>query len=69
MKDVKIEKCPFCDGEELVECRVGSYGGVYLERKLKTTALYALVCRDCGSIVRNYCKDPEKLFPKKERRD
>ncbi len=69
MKEVKIEKCPFCGGEELVECRVASYGGVFLERKVRDVSLYATVCRNCGSVVRSYIKDPEKLFPKKERRE
>lgn len=69
MKEIKIEKCPFCGGEELIPCTVSSYGGVYLEQKLLSTKLlYALTCRDCGSVVRFYCKDAEKLFPKKERR-
>ncbi len=69
MKEVKIEKCPYCGGEELVECRVGSYGGVYVERgAVHSAALYAVVCRDCGSVVRTFCKDPEKLYPKKDRR-
>lgn len=68
MQEVKIEKCPFCRGEELIECRVGAYGGVYLERKMHAAALYAIMCRDCGTVVRSYCKEPEKLFSKKERR-
>lgn len=68
MKEVVIEKCPYCESEELVECRVESYGASYLARGRHYTQLYALVCRDCGSVVRSYCKEPEKLFPKKERR-
>ena len=73
MKEIKIEKCPFCGGEELIETRLDSYGGVYAipARKggLRSAALYATICRDCGSVVRSYCKQPEKLFPKKERRE
>lgn len=69
MKEVKAEKCPFCGGEELIEGRVSSYGGVYIERKMiYSAALYSIVCRDCGSVVRTFVKEPEKLFPKKERR-
>ncbi|MDE5548359.1 MAG: hypothetical protein K2J30_05145 [Clostridia bacterium] len=69
MKEVKIEKCPYCGGEEFIDCRAESYGGVYLSTGvLRGAALYATVCRDCGSIVRNYCKEPEKLYPKKQRR-
>lgn len=68
MKEIKIEKCPYCDGKEFIECTVNSYGGVYVERKIHSAWLYATVCRDCGSVVRTYVKYPEKLYPKKERR-
>ncbi len=71
MKEVKIEKCPFCGGEEMIQTRVASYGGAYLtpaNNSWRSAALFATVCRDCGSVVRTYCQDPEKLFPKKERR-
>ena len=56
----------------MLETRVASYGGAYLcpvqKGGMRSAALYATVCRDCGSVVRTYCKDPEKLFPKNERR-
>lgn len=68
MKEIIIEKCPFCAGTELIECRLSSYGGVYVGRGIRGAAIFSLVCRDCGSVVRNYCKDPEKLYPRKERR-
>lgn len=74
MKDIKIEKCPFCGGEKMIETRLDSYGGVYVfpaqKRGLfRSAVLYAIVCRNCGSVVRLFCKNPEKLFPKKERRE
>lgn len=69
MKEIKIAKCPFCGGEELIECRVSAYSGVALERKLHAAGLYATVCRDCGSVVRTFCKEPEKLYPRKERKN
>lgn len=73
MKEIKIEKCPYCGGEELFECLYDSYFVVrvmYKAHKLPhRTLLYSLVCRDCGSVVRSYVKYPEELFPKKERRD
>lgn len=57
----------------MIETRVSSYGGAYLNPVkrggLRSAALFATVCRDCGSVVRTYCKKPEKLFPKKERRE
>ncbi len=73
MKEVKIEKCPFCGGEEFIETIVSSYGSVYLhpvpKGGFRSAALFVTVCRDCGSVVRAYCKTPEKLYSKKERRD
>lgn len=73
MKEVKIEKCPFCGGGEMIETRVSSYGGVYISPVKKggfrSAALFATVCRGCGSVVRTYCEKPEKLWPKKERRE
>ncbi len=69
MKEVTIQNCPYCGGEELVEGQVCSYGGVYVLRGHHSTPLFVTVCRDCGSVVRSYCKDPEKLFPRKERRE
>ena len=72
MKEVKIEKCPYCGGEEMIETVVGSYGGVALSPVSggwRYATLFATVCRDCGSVVRLFCKTPEKLYPKKERRE
>ena len=70
MKDVKIEKCQYCGGEEFIDGQMASYGGAYVTTGgFKNAALFATVCRSCGSVVRTYCKNPEKLYPKKERRE
>lgn len=70
MKEVKIEKCPYCGGKEFVDGNVASYGGTYISTGgFRNAALYAIVCRDCGSVVRSFCKTPEKLYSKKERRE
>lgn len=70
MKDVKIEKCPYCGGEEFIEAKEYSYGGVYVSTGgFRSETLFATICRDCGSVVRTFCKNPEKLYPKKERRE
>ena len=70
MKEVKIEKCQFCGGEEIIECNVATTDRlVYASTgTLRSTRLFALVCRDCGSVVHTFCKAPEKLVPKNERR-
>ena len=70
MKDAKIDECPYCGGKEFKDGRLSSYGGVYVEAGLiRGAGVYATVCRDCGSIVRIYCKEPEKLYAKKDRRN
>lgn len=70
MKEVKIEVCQYCGGKEFIEGRVASYGGAYISTGgLHGDGLFAIVCRDCGSVVRMFCKKPENLYPKKERRN
>lgn len=70
MKDVKIERCQYCGGEEFIEGRVAAYGGAYVSTGgFRNEALYAVICRNCGSVVRTFCKNPEKLCVKKERRE
>ena len=69
MKDLEITNCQYCGGEQFIEGRLSAYGGVYIETGVfRGAALYATVCRDCGSVIRTYCKSPESLYPKKERR-
>ena len=37
--------------------------------KLGGVSLYHSVCRHCGSVVRSYVKDPEKLLRRKDRKE
>lgn len=67
MKEVVIDKCPYCGGVELKEFPLFGFASL-MGRGLRSSNLFALTCRDCGSIVRLYCKDLEKMYPKKERR-
>lgn len=71
MKEVTIEKCPFCGGEERIETKVSSMVSPVCVAKSETAraSLFATVCRDCGSVIRLFCKTPENLYPKKERRE
>lgn len=71
MKEVKIEKCPYCGGEEFVKSNVTNMmGAVCVETGAnKRAILFATVCRNCGSVTRLYCETPENLYPKKERKD
>ncbi len=67
MKEVVIDKCLYCGGTELKEFPLCGFASL-MGRGLRSSNLYALTCRDCGSVVRLYSKDHEKLYPKKERR-
>ena len=45
------------------------YGSVTaVSNKMGGVGLYHSICRDCGSVVRSYVKEPEKLLKKKDRR-
>ena len=61
--------CPYCRGSEFIETYQDAYGAITaIQNKLGGCALYHSVCRNCGSVVRSYVKDPEKLLKKKDRK-
>ena len=67
--DKYIRICPYCGGTETIEVYQTYYGAVAsVENKLHGADLYHTVCRKCGSVLRSYVKDPEKLLKKKDRR-
>ena len=64
-----VKVCPYCGGNEFIETYQDAYGAITaLQHKWGGCALYHSVCRKCGSVVRSYVKDPEKLLKKKDRR-
>ena len=68
-RDKYVPVCPFCGGYEIIETYQDGYGAISaVKNKLGGRALYHSVCRDCGSVLRSYVKDPEKLLKKSERR-
>lgn len=70
MGDKYVKVCPFCNGTEIIEAYQGGYGAIVAtSNKMGGVALYHSVCRQCGSIVRSYVKEPEKLLKKRERRN
>ena len=69
MKDKFIEKCPYCGGIEMIEAYQSAYGAITAtDNGWGGTSLYHLICRNCGSVVRSYVKDPEKLLKRKDRK-
>ena len=58
------EKCPYCGGQEFVVGKQEGYATVSPADKFLTfrsQALYHKICRSCGTVVKSYVKDPEKL--------
>jgi hypothetical protein len=69
IKTVEIKKCPFYSVSDFIESMVDSYGKVILTAGvLRSDALYAAVCRDCGSVVRKFCKSPQHIVDKKPKK-
>ncbi len=63
-----IDRCPFCGYSEFIQARQVNpeayvSGETFFGQELKYT-----VCRHCGSVVRTYVEDPERLIKKKNRR-
>ena len=44
MKEIKIDKCPYCGGEELIETRAEAYAGVALSPVHKGLARCGAFC-------------------------
>lgn len=68
-KDPYVESCPYCGGKEMIECYQDAYGAITAKSNIwggKT--LYHTVCRNCGSVLRSFVKEPEKLLKRKDRR-
>ena len=69
-RDGYVSRCPYCGGTEMIETFQGAYGAVAAtSHKLGGVSLYHSVCRHCGSVVRSYVKDPEKLLRRKDRKE
>ena len=63
-------KCPYCRGTDMIEGVQGGYGAVSeVNHGFRGEALHHIICRNCGTVIRSYVKDPEKMFPKKERKE
>ena len=66
--NVHIDRCPFCGYSEFIEARQ-MQGEAYVSGEaLLGQQLHHTICRHCGSVVRSYVEEPEKLLKKKNRR-
>ena len=72
MKDYRDEfvpRCPYCGGTEMIEAMQTAYGAVSAtSNKWSGRPLYHSVCRKCGSVVRTFVKEPEKLLKRRDRK-
>lgn len=63
---ISITSCPFCGGSEFVKGIQGNQGRIYSVHSLKRSQyLVHIICLECGSVVRSYVNEPEKLAPEK----
>lgn len=63
------DKCFNCGGKNFVIGVQGSYAEVYPAGKiftLKSQKLYHVICKDCGTVVRSFVKEPEMLVNDKK---
>ena len=64
-----VIKCPICGGEDFVFGYQSGYGAVTGEASVLTgTALRHQICRACGTVVRSFVDDPDKLLKRKDRK-
>lgn len=69
VRDQYVKECPFCGGNEIIDAYQDGYGAIIgTQNSLGGIALCHSVCRNCGSVVRSYVKEPEKLLKRKDRR-
>ncbi len=65
----KQEKCPHCGEENNVLAAQQGYANVTPVGKIftmKEQSLYHIVCLNCGTIIRSYVEQPQKLVVKKK---
>ena len=71
MVDIKITECPFCHGTEFLEGKQNDSRAEMqsTQNMWYSGVVYHTVCRNCGSIVRSYVKNPENMLKKKDRKE
>lgn len=62
---IQDQKCPFCGGERFLEARQDGYAAI--RSGMRHAALRHVICRACGSVVRSFVEEPERLLPRRER--
>ena len=69
-RDDYVSRCPYCGGSDFIEAFQSAYGAITATtNQWGGRALYHSVCLGCGSIVRSFVKEPEKLLKRKDRKN
>ncbi len=64
---IKAISCPFCGGSEFVKGIQGGHGKIFsIHSLIKSQCLIHVICTECGSVVRSYVREPEKLIARKK---
>ena len=66
--NIQLQRCPFCGGVEFIEAKQIQVEAYVSGEALFGQRLNHTICRNCGSVVRSFVEDPEKLLKKKDRR-
>ena len=66
---INLQRCPFCGYGEFIEAKQWNVEAYLQGEALFGQEIQHTVCRHCGSIVRSYVKEPEKLLKRKDRRE
>ncbi|MDO5712998.1 MAG: hypothetical protein Q4Q07_01080 [Tissierellia bacterium] len=64
---INYDYCPFCEGKEFIEGKQNGHAVVRGENIFSSQILYHIICKNCGSVVHSFVKEPEKLLKKKNR--
>ncbi len=66
-EEILNEKCLHCGAKENVIGKQAGYSVVNPDKKVAWTGeiLYHVICLNCGSVIRSYVKNPQRLIVKK----
>ncbi len=65
---IRIDRCPFCGYSEFIQARQRSTDAYVFGEAFLGLELHLVICRHCGSVVRSFVEEPEKLLKRKNRR-
>lgn len=61
MKEIKIDKCPYCDSTEFVKGSQAGYASMNPQHGLLGSSIEHTICKECGSIVHSRITKPNRF--------